>query len=196
MWYLIAIMFEIRPEIYVAIIAFMGVIMSVLISYISGRKALRHEIEKLKSSIEQGFSSKILDERQKRYPEIYNAISELCKYIKVQQDGYSIPEKEVTRDLLFDAFSKLEKFDSNHGLFYSIQTAYHMAHLRDEIYKAISTLNKDARLLSKQSLNEIRTAASLAEVGLKKDIGILIDEFQSIRKEYDSKNDYMDLAKE
>ena len=183
---------DLNPVIVAAVIALSGTALTVIITYGMNKRTLKHELNKLKSTIEQSFTSKILDERQKRYPEVYKEISLLAKHMKANQDKYTVPGYSLTLDVLNESFLQIEKLDSQHGLFYSIQTADCMAAFRDQIYRCITFLKNDKLELPFEMIDKLRDAASIAEIALKKDIGILIDEFLSIRMEHAEK-DYKEI---
>lgn len=118
-----------------AIIALSGVIISVLISFASARLNIRNEIAKLETSIVQNYSSKIMEERNKRYPEVYFELSQMAK--RVVTHKYKIGRTKIDINTIQNFVFKLDELDSKNCVFFSILTGSASSKLRLFTYQLI-----------------------------------------------------------
>jgi hypothetical protein len=169
------------------------VVVSVIASYISNRKILKNELLKINSSIEQNYTSQLIEQRAKYYPEVHFLISQFARDLEMMEKGYNF-RAPITKLTLVYFKNKFELLDSKNALFFSIATGYKCAELRSELYSSIALLKNDTDLLVHSQVDVLRTKISHLETALKKDLGIMIDEFQYMRNKY-SGDDYENFKK-
>lgn len=176
-------------EIIVALITFIGVVASVIAHIYINKRMFRNEFLKIKTSTEQVFTSTILPERQKRYPSIYRLISSFARHLEMMEKELVPLHPIVDGDQVKVFLRELESADADHALFFSIETSYAMRDLRIEVYRFLKTCESPIAEITTVMLVELRNRIGVVEVCLKKDIGVLIDEFQDIRSLY-TQSDY------
>lgn len=159
---------------------------------IINRRTLKNERIKIQTAIEQSYVINLLEERSKLYPDVYMIVSELAMEIAAMQNGQRDLVKPVTKERLLKAREKFDCLKGGHALFYSVKTAYAVYDFYQRLSEIIESLKKDNDIIPHSILDEFRTKISLAEMGLKKDLGVPIEEFQSIRWKYKG-TDYKDF---
>ena len=176
-------------EIIVAIITVLGVFASVVAHVYINKRMFRNEFLKIKASIEHVFTSVILPERQQRYPDIYQFLSTFARQLEMMEKGLVQLHAVVDYQTMQSFVLELETLDATHALFFSIETSYAFRDLRIESYRQLTRLQSDSGEMTSVMLVELRNRIGVVEICLKKDLGVLIDEFQDIRSLY-TQSDY------
>jgi biopolymer transport protein ExbD len=101
---------ELPKEVIAAIIALVGVMLSIFISFVTSRRAIKLELRKLRLQAQQTYESKLLEIRLTVYPEAYSYLSSFIK--EAQRNGLS-------RIAVETLLSKLDEWDSKNSLFLS-----------------------------------------------------------------------------
>ena len=163
-----------------AVIALIGVVISVYVSYRFNKKALEQEIIKLSTEIEQDFSNKLLEKRLDAYPEIGFVMSD---FIKQVYDG------RLSVKSLIAFRHKMDELNSKYTLLFSNKTTsrffkfrvHHLYPLVDET-KTISSDDELKSMLSGERKQTFKKAIGEIEVSLKDEIGVNIEEYREIRR--------------
>ena len=109
-------------EIVVALIAFLGVIISVTLSFITIQYQNRIALKKIYSE----FGGQLYSKRLEVYPEIYELVSGFCKLID---------KKRISYEELNDFYEEYSIQDSKSGLLFSSCMVKSSYNLRKEIKK-------------------------------------------------------------
>lgn len=177
-----------------SLIALAGVLASLILAYITSRKTLNTELLKITTSVEQAYTIRIIEERSKRYPAVYEIIGSLAADIAAMEKGFKKLHAPITKKRLLQTMSDYNDLKDGHSIFYSIDTAYAFYAFSERLNELIHLLQSKDDVLPREYLDELRTKISLAEMGLKRDLGIPIEEFQPLRTRYSGK-DYKDFKR-
>ena len=112
---------ELAPTIIQATIAFLGVLMSVLLSYLMSSRKLKLETDNLIEAKKKAFNDLLQAERLRIYPEIYETASSFVKQFRTS-DNVPVEKLQALNN-------ELAKHDSKSGIFYSTNTTFHSAAL-------------------------------------------------------------------
>ena len=160
-----------KTEIITSIIAFIGVLISVVIAFFSAKRTIRLETNKTNKSIEQDYAKQILQKRLDVYPKIYFELSEFMTLIF---------NHNPTLEELKTFNEKQNTLYSNYGVFLSAETAdlhYRLCRYLIDIINKIKAKG-NSEIKSEERKNALRRNIQKVEIGLKKDLGIFIVEFQ------------------
>ena len=154
-------------EMIVAIIAFSGVIISVLASLYSSMRQTNSELKKLRTEIQQIYTNKLLDKRIEIYPDLYNLLSRFTKSIVTNQS--------ISMDSLQELQENLSNWDVQNAVFLSgkaFELSYRFRVTISELSKESVNEFNDSILLS-----DLRSKADSVKLALKEDLGIFVVEF-------------------
>lgn len=154
-----------KTEIITSFIAISGVLISVLIAHFSTKRTISLEIDKTNKSIEQDYAKQILEKRLNVYPKIFFELSEFMTIIF---------EHTPTVQELKEFSCKQNILYSNYGVFLSAETAdlhYSLCEYVNDIVDKIERKPEERKNILKENIQKV-------EIGLKKDLGIFIVEFQ------------------
>ena len=180
-----------KIEIVTSIIAFLGVLLSVIIAHLSTKRTIRLEVDKTNKSIEQDYAKQILEKRLNVYPKIYFELSEFMTLIF---------DHNPTVNELKQFVDNQNSLYSNYGVFLSAETAdlhYRLCRYVIDIISKIEAKG-NSEIKSEDRKNALRSNIQKVEIGLKKDLGIFIVEFQDgkrtekIEKNYNSLKQLVD----
>jgi hypothetical protein len=163
-----------------SIIALTGVVISVFITYVTTRLTIRSEINKIETSIIQNYSLKILEERNKRYPEIYFELSHFSKLLY----SYTLDIGREKVDInAFQVFvNNMDEINSKHSVFFSSATGSVSHRLRMSCYSILNEViikkQEFDKTLKTFNIETLLEQIANLEISLKKDLGIFIIEFQ------------------
>ena len=87
---------QIFPVIISSIIAFLGVIISIVETSRRSNKEINTEIQKLRSEIQQDYANKLLDKRLETYPRLYFLLSDFAKAIRFGRFKQDTVKKLIT----------------------------------------------------------------------------------------------------
>jgi len=175
-------------EVIASIIAFIGVVISVIVSLFSTNQKIRKEIQ-------QHFTGKILDKRLECYPEFYSFLSTFMKKLEVNK----YDQKDIS-----NLIDQINKWDSQYALFFSGKTNIKIYDLRAELRRKLSLseqefeeekkLDQERSEKKKQifinlkqfSRTKLKHYIGGAELSLKGDLGIFVSESGKLFKRYSS----------
>jgi hypothetical protein len=159
-------MSETGKEVIAALFPFLGIIISVILSYLISNK-----INLLK--IQSEFSGQLYKKRLKAYLEIFELVSGFTKIIK--RKGFSYDE-------LKDFYEKYSILDSKLGLLFSYSISS-SSRLMEEINKNLSCL-KPGDTIYKDSNKDITRKLGDVELSMKYELGIFVytDPLKIIKK--------------
>jgi len=183
-----------------ALIALIGVITSVTLSFFSNKRLLKTEIEKLEVGIEQNYAKILVEKRLECYPSIYEPISNMSKKIRrmtIENQG----EKIFLKDII--EFQKIyDDLNSKYGVVYSsvssAKSKFLRVYLSDIIVKFKRT-NLESEM-PVDILTNLKKHLGDLEFSLKQDIGIYIVEFKDPKRklqlqEYEDVTRYRETIK-
>lgn len=166
-------------EIVVAFIAFIGVLVSVVVSIVTSMRSTNAELRKLRTEIQQTYADRLLEKRLDVYPSLYALLSDFAKRIQ-----FSTISKSVLEELR----DQIEEWDSKHSVLFSGRAGvicYHFRKMLAELaQKPDEELQKD--LASADFLRELRRRIGELELALKGDLGIYVVEFSDLTREFKS----------
>jgi len=163
-----------------SIVSFSGVIISVLIALYSSRLSIKSEFAKLDASSLNNYSSPMLIERIKRYPEIYFIISEMAK--SIVSGDQNIGRKKVDLALLEEFRYTYDELNSKNSIFFSGNSARASGHLRFFLYDLIEKVKNNADLnIIKDSMNPLRILIGELEFTLRSDLGVYAIQLNDIK---------------
>jgi hypothetical protein len=152
-------------EITVSLIAFIGVIVSTLISSLVSVRQTKNEIRKMRTEIHKEFGSKLFEKRLQVYPELYALLS---GFVKTIQFG------KVSSSMIKDFISKWQEWDTKNAIFFSGATG----HISYELHKMfVEIANKSEEELQKdlsapETLSRLRKQLGTLELALKHELGV------------------------
>lgn len=157
-------------EVIAALIALVGVLLSVVISLITSRKTVNVELRKLRFQIQQVYASKLLETRLAVYPQVYSLLSAFSKELR----GY-----KLNRNALESLLTNLDDWDSKNGILFTGDTISACSRFRNRLIRLL-TLNGEElakRFSSEDFVDEWFRYTEAFELALKSEIGIYGLEF-------------------
>jgi hypothetical protein len=112
-------------EVIGAVIALLGVIISVGISYFTSQRQANVEIEKLRTELHQAFSVKLFEKRLENYPDLYQFLSDFKK---------AIDYEDITAERVCDLFDNIQKWDSKYSILFGSRPGKLLYAFRKELY--------------------------------------------------------------
>lgn len=159
-------------EILVALIAFIGVVLSVLASLFASLRATRTEVEKLRGELQQTYTGKLLERRLDTYPDLYKLISDFLKEIQFGT---------LTKPKLDKLLTEIIEWDSSHAIFLSMSAGSKLYDFRKKLSTELAS-TIDETLTGEEFLKDMRKQIEELEVALKNDLGIYVVEFSDFNK--------------
>lgn len=154
-----------QPEVITSIIALAGVIISIIISYITSVKNVKVELRKHQEQIMQEFGQKLFEKRINCYPKLYSIV---CKYARDLKDD----RMDIT--MLKDYYRETSDWDVENSIYMSAKTHYLFHQFRIELLN-ISKLSEDdyeASIRSESNREKLRETSKKVELSLKNELGI------------------------
>ena len=145
-------------EIVVALIALVGVIISVSLSFIINHYQNKIALKKIHSE----FSGKLYSKRLDIYLEIYELVSDFWK---------TVEKKRISYEELNDFFEKYSILDSKSGLLFSSSLVKSSYYLRKKL-REILTSHKMGDTFSKNSIYTLRKFIAQVELSMKYELGV------------------------
>ena len=121
-------------EVITALIALGGVILSVIISYLTSQRQIKIEVEKHRAELRKVFGGKLYDRRFEVYPEVYSYLS---KFIKVIRCG------KINTEAVSELFNQLQEWDSKNSIVFSAYTGHVCASIRYLLAELIKKSDKE-----------------------------------------------------
>lgn len=177
-----------ETEIITGLIALIGVILSVIISYFSNKQILKAKINELETQLIEKNSERLIQNRLESYPNIYFCLSEMAK--KIKRDKYFQEVKHVSIDSLIEFFNEFEQLDSKHGFLFNSQSGLAAGKLRGFLINLINSKNE----LEISNLLELKKIIGHLEFSLKQEVGVYIEELQNLKIGKDIES-YRDVSK-
>lgn len=157
-------------EVIVALISFLGVFISVLISLFASLRVTNTELQKLRVEIQKTYADKLIDKRLEIYPNIYFMLSNFMKKIEIGT---------VSTNELRTLHTEMSEWNSKHSILFSGYTggiSFRFRRMTTELLqKPDDELQK--KFQSTDFLKELRHKVSEFELALKSDLGIYFVEF-------------------
>lgn len=125
-----------RPPVGVALIALVGVVVSVLGAFWTTSRQLKHEQAKVREQYQHQYLGKLYDRRLATYPALYQTLSGLAKCLRVGASAEDLAAAE----------REIRCWDNEHAIFVSDSTASLLIKLRSEL-RDRSTEGDEAELL-------------------------------------------------
>jgi len=148
-------------EVFVSIIAFSGVILSALVSYLTSQRKIRIELENFQAQIEHTYATRLFEQRFAVYPILFELISSFIKKIRYYT---------ITKSDLDEFVSKIEEWDNKNSIYASAMNVKYLYRL---IRAAHDVQGKTKVSPTKDVLIEklIPRIADL-ELGMKTELGV------------------------
>ena len=143
-----------------ALAALLGVAISAAISLVLSKWVAANEIKKMRLETKKAFDSKLIEERLKRYPELFALLSQFIKDVE-----FGSVSKETVKTLL----TAVNAWDSQNAIVLSHSTAkgcYDYRHYLSNLLK------NEENSFSEDRLKELHTMTAVVEFALRSDIGI------------------------
>ena len=167
---------ELPKEVIAAIIALTGVVLSIVISFVTSRRAIQLELRKLRLQAQQTYESKLLEIRLAVYPEVYSYLSSFIK--EAQRNLLS---KTAVETLL----SKLDEWDSKNSIYLSGDASNTLYDFRAELFGLLKESDEELtrKFRSIDFLCKLRDQIVECELALRCDLGIYGLDFSEARDE-------------
>lgn len=143
------------PELVPFYSAIISAVVALCVSWLSSRRAVRLEIDKLRLATQQVAFSKLLDVRIREYPALYAMLSDLPKAF---HNTTTVDLEELLR--------RVNKWDSQHSIFLGPETSNICYAFRASLREAAGAENGGA------VSPDVLEAAERLELALRSDIGI------------------------
>jgi hypothetical protein len=166
-------------EILAALIALVGVVVSVIVSLFINVRQTNAELQKLRSEIQQTYADKLLDKRLEVYPDMYFILSDFMKNI---EDGI------VTKTDVNELHQQTRDWNSRYSVFFSGDTGGISYRFRQMLSELIKMTDEEYRrkFEDPEALRELRHRVGEFELALKSDLGIYVVEFSDLTKRFKS----------
>lgn len=170
-----------------ALIAFAGVFLSLVISYVTSTRQANIETGKLRTEIEQKFGYKLFEKRLEVYPELYRYLSDFIKEIQFGKVDHSALER---------FFSQFLEWDSRYSIFFSGSTGEIVYKFRLQIAELMTKTNNELEELysTSNSLRELRHSVQELELCLKNELGIYAFESPTEVKNFKRFRSYQEVT--
>ena len=162
-------------EIIAALIAFGGVVISVVVSILTSSRQTASELTKLRTEIQQSYADKLLERRLDIYPDTYDLLSAFAKKLEL---------KKIKKSDISELLNKINKLDSKSSILFSGHTGYIAFRFRQYFIKLLQQDDED--IMSIDVLQEIKARVGEFELALKSDLGIYVVEFSDPAKRFSS----------
>jgi len=165
-------------------IAFVGVLISILVTlYINSNRA-KVEDKRFYQNIEQNYLNVLLKKRIDEYWKLYEILSDFIKTIQTN--------KKVKQSELNEFFQKTNKENSKIALFFSVETSDAYYHFWKYI---LDLVNQSHDIDDPKEIEELRQEIQRIEIQLKKDIGIYLIDFEDGKKQKQLPSSYGEIIK-
>lgn len=169
------------PELIASVIALVGVIASVLVSFLVGQRQMKIQIDSLRVQVEQTYTSKLYEKRLEVYPLLFEIMSSFSKEIRDRGD--------ITKKTMNDFASRFYEWDSKNFIYTSELTLRQLIRMLRLIR---SYQNSEEKIYSRRRLeSELIPQMLELELTLKTELGVFSREgyhnpkaLESIRKEH------------
>lgn len=168
------------PRTIAAIIALLGVFLSVTSSVLVTRLTAKTEREKIKQQLHNTYAEKIISKRMESYPILFDLIS---TFVKQVYDGTFKESGRVKK--LSEA---VRRWDGQHAIFMSSQTQRDMYLFRKEIDSFCTSFEDTSGEYELTELEDLWKALVRLELSLKTDIGVFVLD------KYDGKETFSDYG--
>lgn len=177
-----------KIEIISSIVAFVGILISVMVTYFSTKKQIKTEIKKVHVAIEQNYLKMIIAKRIEIYPKIYYELHEFMRLII---------DHDPTLDELKNFEKKLAELNSLYAVFISARTSDIYYRLRRYLYMIINKIKEKGqnKIESEDRKYVLHKHIQKIEIGLKKDLGIYLIEFHDAEGNLKISEEYDELKK-
>ena len=150
------------PELIASLIALVGVVASVLVSFLAGQRQIKTQIDALRIQVEQTYTSKLYEKRLEVYPLLFQIMSSLSKSIR--------DRSEVTKDEMDEFVSRFYDWDSKNSIYTSELTLRQLIRLLRLIR---SYKNSEEKVYSRRKLEiELVPQMMELELTLKTELGV------------------------
>jgi hypothetical protein len=168
-----------------AIIALVGIFISMLVSIYTSRRQTKTELEKLRFEIKQSYAGRLLEKRLDAYPGLYYLLSSFAK--KLKPDLLSRTDVETFHE-------QLNEWDSRNSLLFTAQTGLIHFNFRRLLTKLVNVTDEEftRQLAFVEYCDDLRNKVGQLELALKNDLGIYVVEFDDLSKRFTS---YEEIAK-
>jgi hypothetical protein len=169
-------------ELIAALIAFVGVVVSVAVSLYTSMRHTGAELQRLRSEIQNIYATKLLDKRIEVYPNMYLLLSDFMK--KIEAGTFS--QNDIDQ-----LHRRVSEWNSRNAIFFSGGTGYVSYHFR-QLLMELSTIRHEeyqARFETPEAVKELKRRVAEFELGLKSDLGIYAVEFSDLSKRFKSYRD-------
>lgn len=152
-------------EVWVSLVALVGVLLSVLVSLLISRSTVSTELRKLRFEAKKTYDSKLLDKRLDIYPGLYFLLSDFIK---------ETHRKPVSKEMVKTLLGCIEEWDSKNAVYFSIDTANVCYQFRGYLVKLLRLSDEEflKTFSSRKSVRALRDEAASLEFALKSDLGI------------------------
>ncbi len=152
-------------EIWIALIAFLGVLSSAVVSFLISRNIVNTELKKLRYEMKKTYASKLLEARLNVYPTLYFLLSSFLK-----ETRYRSIHKTTIETLL----AQIDEWDSKNAILLGENSGRICYIFRENLWQLLDCTNEKLKqkLESPQFIEELRTEAQKLELAIKSDIGI------------------------
>lgn len=156
---------NIEPRVLAAVIALIGVLLSLFISYITSLRNVKVELKKHQDQILQGFGQKLFEKRIDCYPKLYAIVA---RYVRDAR------EDRINVDSLKSFYNEIVDWDVNNSIYMSAKTHYlfhkfrlHLVNMLKKPEQEIVNQYKD-----NQNKKALKEKGEMLELYLKHELGI------------------------
>lgn len=142
------------------IIAFIGVVISTLITMMINNRNNKINIQKAYKEVEQDYARELIKKRIVVYPSMYEELSNLIKIIQIKE--------KITFQELSEFFERTNILNSKISIFYSSETGKTSYGLWKFIKNKVILIEERQKIEDYEELREIRKEVQKLEICLKK----------------------------
>lgn len=166
---------QIPKEVIAALIALVGVLLSVSISLITSRKTINIELSKLRFQLKGAYIEELLKKRILVYPGLYSHLSAFVKRIQY---------RELAPDAIETLLRKLDEWDLENTVFLSRTSIKHFIELQNHLAALTNRTVMLPEIIATKEFekNMLRLVGTL-QLSLRGDLGIYGFEFSTSEEE-------------
>lgn len=168
---------EFGPQLF----AFMGVMLTILVGWLSLQRQIASEIKKVQYGVLSVYANKLIKSRLAAYPAIYRLLSDTNKLI----------ESGAANLDLFEFERQFKALDSHHGLLFTTESGRWAQFLRENLRNVTSG---PASILSAAELSKLQKILIGLEVALRVDIGVSSLEYANVDPGFQRYRDQSEAA--
>lgn len=173
-------------EVYVALIAFSGVLISAVISWAISRRKIESEIRGIRLEMQSGYADKLQERRLEVYPLLHGSIIEFVKDIQARTTSFEHLEA---------LYELVREWDSKNSIVLGAHSRYVVYRFERALHNMVKKgeVAFQNRIVSSEQRKRLIRRCFEVDLALKSDLGVFEIEFAQPGKRFAS---YLEMPEE